>query len=132
MVSNEPDDASVVAKVSSGEADAGIVYTSDITTADVGSVAVPADINVTATYPIAVVTGATQSDLATSFVTYVTGAPGRRRSRPSDSPRPDSDAPPTLPLPILVVALSAAPSWCCRWWRSSEGTVGALRRRPRR
>jgi molybdate transport system substrate-binding protein len=77
VVSNEPDDAAVVAKVSSGEADAGIVYTSDITTADVGSVAVPADINVTATYPIAVVTGAPQSDLATSFVTYVTGAQGR-------------------------------------------------------
>ena len=33
VVSNEPDDAAVVAKVSSGEADAGIVYTSDITTA---------------------------------------------------------------------------------------------------
>ena len=77
VVSNEPDDAAVVAKVSSGEADAGIVYTSDITTADVGSVAVPDDINVTATYPIAVVTGAPQSDLATSFVTYVTGAQGQ-------------------------------------------------------
>ena len=77
VVSNEPDDAAVVAKVSSGEADAGIVYTSDITTADVGSVAVPADMNVTATYPIAVVTGAPQSDLATSFVTYVTSTPGQ-------------------------------------------------------
>jgi len=77
VVSNEPDDAAVVAKVSSGEADAGIVYTSDIATADVGSVAVPGDINVTATYPIAVITGAPQSDLATSFVTYVTGAQGQ-------------------------------------------------------
>ncbi len=77
VVSNEPDDAAVVAKVSSGEADAGIVYQSDITTADVGSVAVPGDINVIATYPIAVVTGTTQSDLATSFVTYVTGPPGQ-------------------------------------------------------
>ena len=77
LVSNEPDDASVVAKVSSGEADAGIVYTSDITTADVGSVVVPSDINVVATYPIAVVTGAPQAELATSFVTYVTGAAGQ-------------------------------------------------------
>ena len=77
VVSNEPDDAAVVAKVSSGEADAGIVYTSDIATADVGSVAVPGDINVTATYPIAVITGAPQADLATSFVTYVTGAQGQ-------------------------------------------------------
>ena len=76
VVSNEPDDAAVVAKVSSGEADAGIVYASDITTADVGSVAVPEDINVTATYPIAAVTGAPQSELATSFVIYATGATG--------------------------------------------------------
>ena len=30
VVSNEEDDASVVAKISSGEADAGIVYTSDV------------------------------------------------------------------------------------------------------
>jgi molybdate transport system substrate-binding protein len=77
VVSNEPDDAAVVAKVSSGEADAGIVYTSDVSSADVGSVAVPGDVNVVATYPIAVVTGAPQSDLATSFVTYVTGEQGQ-------------------------------------------------------
>ncbi len=76
VVSNEPDDAAVVAKVSSGEADAGVVYTSDITTADVGSVTVPDDINVVATYPIAVVTGAPQADMAASFVTYVIGAQG--------------------------------------------------------
>lgn len=77
VVSNEPDDASVVAKVSSGEADAGIVYTSDVSSADVGSVAVPDDVNVVATYPIAVITGAPQSDLATSFVSYVTGEQGQ-------------------------------------------------------
>ena len=76
VVSNEPDDAAVVAKVSSGEADAGVVYTSDITTADVGSVTVPDDVNVVAAYPIAVVTGAPQPDMAASFVTYVTGAQG--------------------------------------------------------
>jgi molybdate transport system substrate-binding protein len=77
VVSNEPDDASVVAKVSSGEADAGIVYTSDVSSAEVGSVTVPADVNVVATYPIAGVSGAPQSDLATSFVTYVTGEQGQ-------------------------------------------------------
>jgi molybdate transport system substrate-binding protein len=77
VVSNEPDDASVVAKVQSGEADAGIVYTSDLTNADVSSVEVPADVNVVATYPIAVVTGAAQADTAKSFVTYVTGDQGQ-------------------------------------------------------
>jgi len=77
VVSNEPDDASVVAKVQSGEADAGIVYTSDIASnADVRGVTIPAKQNVIATYPIAVVTGAGNAELASSFVTYVTGSEG--------------------------------------------------------
>src|SRR5215210_106955 len=38
VVSNEPDDAAVVSKVQSGEADAGIVYTSDIASSDVRAV----------------------------------------------------------------------------------------------
>ncbi len=77
VVSNEPDDASVVAKVQSGEADAGIVYTSDIASnADVRGVTIPAKQNVIATYPIAVVTGAANAGLASSFVTYVTGSEG--------------------------------------------------------
>ena len=77
VVSNEPDDASVVAKVKSGEADAGIVYTSDIASnADVRGVTIPAKQNVVATYPIAVVTGSSNADLATSFVDYVTGSQG--------------------------------------------------------
>jgi molybdate transport system substrate-binding protein len=77
VVSNEPDDAAVVAKVSSGEADAGIVYTSDVSGADVGSVTVPDDVNVVAAYPIAVVTGAPQADLASSFVAFVTAPQGQ-------------------------------------------------------
>jgi molybdate transport system substrate-binding protein len=77
VVSNEPDDASVVAKVKSGEADAGIVYTSDIASnSDVRGVPIPTNQNVIATYPIAVVTGSANSDLASSFVTYVTGSQG--------------------------------------------------------
>jgi molybdate transport system substrate-binding protein len=77
VVSNEPDDASVVAKVASGEADAGIVYASDIASrGDVRGVPIPAQQNVTATYPIAVVRGSANSDAASSFVTYVTGSQG--------------------------------------------------------
>ena len=43
VVSNEDDDASVVAKVTSGDADAAIVYTSDVASAGdtVRSVAIP-------------------------------------------------------------------------------------------
>ena len=66
VVSNEPDDASIVAKITGGEADAGIVYTSDIAAAagQVKSVEVPADVNVTATYPIASVNGAPNATTA--------------------------------------------------------------------
>jgi molybdate transport system substrate-binding protein len=77
VVSNEPDDASVVAKVKSGEADAGIVYTSDVASnPDVRAVPIPDKQNVIATYPIAEVTGAPAGALATTFVDYVTGSQG--------------------------------------------------------
>ena len=76
VVSNEPDDAAVVAKVESGEADAGVVYTSDISSSDVRAVTIPDAQNVIATYPIAVVTGAPASGVAATFVAYVTGSEG--------------------------------------------------------
>jgi len=80
VVSNEEDNASVVAKIAAGEADAGIVYESDISAAagnDVASVEILEDVNVIATYPIAVVTGAPNADLAAAFVAYVTGSEGQ-------------------------------------------------------
>jgi molybdate transport system substrate-binding protein len=80
VVSNEEDDASVVAKVTSGEADAAIVYLSDVTTAiasQVIAVQIPDDVNVIATYPIAVVTGTGHADTAQAFVDYVTGSQGQ-------------------------------------------------------
>ncbi len=79
VVSNEPDDASVVAKVASGEADAGIVYLSDVASAGsaVMSIQVPRSVNVTATYPIAVVSGAEQAVLATEFQGWVLGPAGQ-------------------------------------------------------
>lgn len=80
VVSNEEDDASVVAKIASGEADAGIVYASDVTEAvapTVRAVQIPDAQNVIATYPIAVVSGGPQPDLARAFVAFVTGSEGR-------------------------------------------------------
>jgi len=78
VVSNEADDASVVAKVQSGEADAGIVYTSDVVSnTNIRAVPIPTNQNVVATYPIAVVTGSSNADLAKSFVDYVTGSQGQ-------------------------------------------------------
>jgi molybdate transport system substrate-binding protein len=75
VVSNEEDVKGVVQKVILGEADAGIVYVTDITEAvraDLRSVAVPDDLNVVATYSIAVVDGSTEIALGRRFVRFVT------------------------------------------------------------
>lgn len=80
VVSNEEDNASVVAKIVAGEADAAIVYVSDVTSQvapDVSSVEIPEDVNVVATYPIAVVDGSPNAETAHAFVDYVTGADGQ-------------------------------------------------------
>jgi molybdate transport system substrate-binding protein len=74
VVSNEEDDASIVARISAGEADAAIVYASDVTSAvapHVASVAIPERLNVIATYSLAVVSTSLKLDLARTFVTYV-------------------------------------------------------------
>jgi len=79
VVSNEEDNASVVAKIVAGEADAAIVYGSDVSAAadnDLASFAIPDDVNVIATYPIAAVTGSANTSTAQAFITYVMG-PGQ-------------------------------------------------------
>ena len=80
VVSNEEDNASVVAKITAGEADAAIAYISDVTSAvapQLTAVEIPDDVNVIATYPIAVVSTSANGDLAAAFVGYVTGAEGQ-------------------------------------------------------
>jgi molybdate transport system substrate-binding protein len=79
VVSNEDDDASVVSKVTSGDADAAIVYTSDVASAGntVRSVAIPTAVNVLATYPIAEVSGSPYPDQAKAFLDYVVGSAGQ-------------------------------------------------------
>jgi molybdate transport system substrate-binding protein len=80
VVSNEEDDASVVAKITSGEADAAIVYASDVTdqvAPTVTAIQIADAINVIATYPIAVVTGTANAQAALAFVGYVTGPQGQ-------------------------------------------------------
>ncbi|MFB3737732.1 MAG: molybdate ABC transporter substrate-binding protein [Candidatus Velamenicoccus archaeovorus] len=76
VVSNEEDVKGVLTKVLSGDADAGIVYVTDVTpdVADrVTTIQIPHDVNVIATYPIAVVTGSKEADLAQRFVDDVLG-----------------------------------------------------------
>jgi molybdate transport system substrate-binding protein len=78
VVSNETDVKQVVAKVELGEADAGIVYVSDKFGApDLASIPIPDEINVTAYYPIAVLTEAPEPILATSFEDYVRSPAGQ-------------------------------------------------------
>jgi molybdate transport system substrate-binding protein len=80
VVSNEQDDASLVARIVNGEADAAIVYLSDVTSTvapTVHSVSIPTTVNVVATYPIAVVNGSTNAATAAAFVDYVAGPQGQ-------------------------------------------------------
>jgi len=84
VVSNETDDAATVAKVTSGDADAAIVYTSDVAAAtgnQVHSVPIEDQYQVIATYPIAVVTGGANATGASSFVAYVMGSAGQTTLR---------------------------------------------------
>ena len=78
VVSNETDVKQVVAKVDQGEGDAGVVYVTDALAApDLQSIAIPADYNVIAHYPIAALLKAPNADLAAAFVAYVLSADGQ-------------------------------------------------------
>lgn len=80
VVSEETNVRQVVAKVQLGEADAGVVYVSDITRAgrgDIRMVEVPAQFNVEASFWIAVIRSAREPALATAFIEVVLSPEGR-------------------------------------------------------
>lgn len=80
VVSYEENVRAVLTKVSLGEGDAGIVYTSDITGegADkVGRLDIPDTLNTLATYPIAVVSDSAAPTQAQAFVDYVLSPAGQ-------------------------------------------------------
>ena len=69
----------VVTKVTAGEADAGIVYITDVTAAGdkAEAVTIPTDINVVAKYPIADVKASTHADVDQAFIDFVLGPDGQ-------------------------------------------------------
>jgi molybdate transport system substrate-binding protein len=79
-VSQEDNVKAVVTKVSLGEADAGIVYVTDITAggAKVEGVDIPREQNVLATYPIATVKASRAPDEAQAFMDLVLSAEGQQ------------------------------------------------------
>jgi molybdate transport system substrate-binding protein len=79
VVSYEENVKAVLSKVVLGEADAGIVYTSDAPPGvdGVERIAIPADLNITASYPIAPLMDAPQPVLAQAFVDYVMSPEGQ-------------------------------------------------------
>ena len=74
-VSLELDVKAVASKVAFGEADAGIVYATDVAAGS--AVAIPDAANVLATYPVAVVRASTNRRAAEAFVDRLLGPPGR-------------------------------------------------------
>ena len=80
VVSYEDNVKAVLTKVALGEADAGIVYSSDVIGEDaekVGQIDIPDALNVIASYPIAPVKESEQPDLAQAFIELVLSPGGQ-------------------------------------------------------
>src|SRR5262249_10866971 len=73
QASNEVDVKAVLTRVAMGEADAGVVYTTDVVAGGdrVEAVSIPEQHNVIASYPIAALKGAPNAAGARAFVAYV-------------------------------------------------------------
>jgi molybdate transport system substrate-binding protein len=79
-VSSEIDVKSVLARLTEGEADAGIVYTTDAVAAgnQVQAIPIPGSATQVTTYPIAALTQSKQSSLAGQFVDLVLSSAGQK------------------------------------------------------
>jgi molybdate transport system substrate-binding protein len=80
VVSNASNVKEVASAVQLDEADAGIVYKTDVTTdlsSDVTTIEIPDSVNQIATYPIAVTANASEKDEAQAFIDFVTGSEGQ-------------------------------------------------------
>lgn len=80
IVSEEPNARQVVAKIALGEADAGIVYASDVTPdvrESVIAFEIPEAVNTLAEYPIAVIDDSAEPVLAQAFIDYLLSNSGQ-------------------------------------------------------
>lgn len=77
--SREPSARAVLAKVALGEADAGVVYSTDVATggAQVQGITISGGDNVVVRYPVAVLTSATEPEAAVDFVELLNSAVGQ-------------------------------------------------------
>jgi molybdate transport system substrate-binding protein len=77
--SQETDVKAVLSKVALGEADAGLVYVTDVKAAGgaVQGIEIPLGLNVVADYPVAVLKDSQNAPLARAFVSYLLG-PGQQ------------------------------------------------------
>lgn len=75
----EPDVRSLLAKIESGELDAGVVYVTDVLAGRgrVDGIAVPESINVVARYPISSLAGSPEREVADDFVGFVLSDEGQ-------------------------------------------------------
>jgi molybdate transport system substrate-binding protein len=88
--SEEPDVRAVLTRVRLGEADAGIVYATDVAAAEdeVDGIVIPADVNVLARYPAAVVADTGQPAEASAFVAWLASPAGQAVLAQSGFERP--------------------------------------------
>jgi molybdate transport system substrate-binding protein len=80
VVSEEPNVKAVLAAVQLGEADAGIVYATDLTpeiARDVTAIDIPDAYNVVASYPIAITTDAAEPELAQEYTDFLLSDEGQ-------------------------------------------------------
>lgn len=78
VVSKEDNVRQVVAKIQLGEADAGIVYTSDAAAApELPAIEIPPEFNIVAEYPIAILSRSANPELANVFIAYVLSEQGQ-------------------------------------------------------
>lgn len=79
VVSEEQNVKGIVAKLQSGDADAGFVYVTDAKAAGgaLSQIPIPADASPTATYPIAVVSKSDAKELAQRWIDFVLSADGQ-------------------------------------------------------